>query len=214
MTEYRFCYNTTELLDSGDVNEPKKAGKQLKLPSWCWAASRGGATFLSQSQWRSGLKVEAWNVESQGMDTSGQVLGGRLTLRSLFGTLTCLTWDLYSIRTPISAITLWGAIHKRAGLNTVKEPRVMLDILQEDFKEENSKGLLFSMCARSKTGDGTGMYILLFKMVEGERGTFRRIGLAYAWSERVKERILKSSERELKLPCLEYRDGLHSIYII
>jgi hypothetical protein len=60
------------------------------------------------------------------------------------------------------------------------EPRVMLDILQEDFKEENSKGLLFSMRARSKTGEGTGMYILLFKMVEGERGTFRRIDLAYA----------------------------------
>ncbi|SPJ84113.1 related to tol protein [Fusarium torulosum] len=87
MTDNRFCYNTTELLDSGDANEPKKAGKQLKLPSWCWAASRGYASFLFQSRRRSHLKVEAWNVESQGTDTSGQVSGGRVTLRSLFGTL-------------------------------------------------------------------------------------------------------------------------------
>ncbi|KAM5371636.1 hypothetical protein ACJZ2D_007916 [Fusarium nematophilum] len=34
------------------------------------------------------------------------------------------------------------------------EPRVMLDILQEDFEEENTKGLLFSMCAMSKNEDG------------------------------------------------------------
>lgn len=70
------------------------------------------------------------------------------------------------------------------------------------------------MCARLKTGDGRGMYILLFKMVEGETGTFRHIRLAYAWRENVKKRILASSAREPKLLRLEYRDGLHSIYNI
>jgi hypothetical protein len=94
------------------------------------------------------------------------------------------------------------------------EPRVMLDILHEDFDQENAQGLLFCMCARSKNEDGRAMYILLLKMVQGEIGTFQRIGLAYAWSAKVKERALMRSPGEAQLPCLEYRDGLHSICII
>ncbi|RSL96634.1 hypothetical protein CDV31_013407 [Fusarium ambrosium] len=94
------------------------------------------------------------------------------------------------------------------------EPRVMLDILQEDFDQENAQGLLFCMCARSKNEDGRGMYILVLKMVQGETGTFQRIGLAYAWSTKVKERVLMRSPGEAQLPCLEYRSGLHSIRII
>ncbi|KAH6959432.1 heterokaryon incompatibility protein-domain-containing protein [Fusarium avenaceum] len=86
MTDHQFRYNTSNLLGSGR-DESKEASSQVRLPSWCWAASRSSATFISSFQWASVLQVEAWKLESQGMNTSGQILRGRLTVRSLFGTL-------------------------------------------------------------------------------------------------------------------------------
>lgn len=88
ITDHKFRYNTSNLLGSGrDEAKEASVSSQVKLPSWCWAVSRSSATFISEWGWISMLEVEAWKLESQGMDTSGQILGGRLTVRSLYGTL-------------------------------------------------------------------------------------------------------------------------------
>ncbi|KAH6964803.1 heterokaryon incompatibility protein-domain-containing protein [Fusarium venenatum] len=56
---------------------------QLMLPSWSWATSRGPVRFLSSLEsWEPLLKMEDWEVKSAGVDTSGQILGARLRVRS------------------------------------------------------------------------------------------------------------------------------------
>lgn len=88
ITNEKFRYNTSNLLGSGrDESKEASASSQVKLPSWCWAVSRSSATFISVCGWKPMLEVEAWKLESHGMDTSGQILGGRLTVGSLIGTL-------------------------------------------------------------------------------------------------------------------------------
>ncbi|EXK76562.1 hypothetical protein FOQG_18701 [Fusarium oxysporum f. sp. raphani 54005] len=192
--------------------------REYRAPSWSWASIDGPITPGEPRIQDSLITVEDYHLDYWTSDKTAAIRDGWLRLRGVLKKTTLARkgstpgggyhWDMMLDNERVNAL------EDASRGNT--EPRVMLDILQEDFKEENTKGLLFlfSMCARSKTGDGRGMYILLFKMVEGETGTFRRIGLAYAWSEKVKERILASSARESQLPCLEYRDGLHSICIV
>ncbi|KAF4333103.1 heterokaryon incompatibility [Fusarium beomiforme] len=190
--------------------------KEYRAPSWSWASIDGPITPGEPRIQDSLIMVEDYHLDYWTSDKAAAIRGGWLRIR---GVLKKTTLERKS-PTPGGGYH-WDMMLDNERVNVLEEtspgntePRVMLDILQEDFKEENTKGLLFSMCARSKTGEGRGMYILLFKMIEGETGTFRRISIAYAWSEKVKERILASSAREPKLPWLEYRDGLHSICII
>ncbi|EWG38335.1 hypothetical protein FVEG_01586 [Fusarium verticillioides 7600] len=190
--------------------------REYRAPSWSWASIDGPITPGEPRIQDSLITVEDYHLDYWTSDKTAAIRGGWLRLRGVLKKTTLARKS----STPGGGYH-WDMMLDNESLNVPEEaspgntePRVMLDILQEDFEHENTKGLLFSMCARLKTGDGRGMYILLFKMVEGETGTFRRIGLAYAWSEKLKERILASSAREPQLPCLEYRDGLHSICII
>ncbi|RSL59713.1 hypothetical protein CEP54_007169 [Fusarium duplospermum] len=155
--------------------------------------------------------LEDYHLDYWTDDKTAAIRGGWLRLRGVLKRTTLKRkarksygWDMFLDGEKVSAEEeMWSS-----------EPLVMLDMIQKDFVQENAQGLLFCMCARSKNEDGRGMYILVLKMVQGETGTFQRIGLAYAWSTKVKERVLMRSPGEAQLPCLEYRDGLHSICII
>ncbi|KAF4952768.1 hypothetical protein FGADI_6521 [Fusarium gaditjirri] len=156
---------------------------KYRAPSWSWASIDGPVTPGEPRIQDSLITVEDYHLDYWTSDETAAIRGGWLRLRGVLKKTTLVR----------KSSTLSGGYHWDMMLNNERvnvleeaspgniEPRVMLDILQEDFEEENAKGLLFSMCSRSKNGDGRGMYILLFKMVEGETGTFRRIGLAYAW---------------------------------
>ncbi|KAI5458928.1 heterokaryon incompatibility protein-domain-containing protein [Mariannaea sp. PMI_226] len=191
--------------------------REYRAPTWSWA-SIDGPIFPGQPRIQDSLiTVEEVYLDYQTSDDTGAIRGGWLRLR---GVLRRMALARISSTSPAGGY-YWDMLLDGKKVNNVEgippetaEPRVMLDILQGDFEEENAKGLLFSMCARSKNEQGRGMYVLLFKMVEGEVGTFRRIGIAYAWSAKVKKRILERSHGESQLPCLEYRDGLHSICIL
>lgn len=90
----------------------------------------------------------------------------------------------------------------------------MLDVVEEDFEEDGAKGLLYFMCGRLNILTGGSLYMLLLKKVEGQTGTFERIGLVLAWNNEIKERMLLRDPEEAQLPCLRYQDGLHSIHMI
>ncbi|KAM0228967.1 hypothetical protein ACHAPO_010374 [Fusarium lateritium] len=75
---------TENTLDLTSASGPRE-DFQLMLPSWSWATSRGPVRFLSSLEsWETMLKMEDWKVKSAGVDTSGQILGARLRVRSSF----------------------------------------------------------------------------------------------------------------------------------
>ena len=190
--------------------------KEYRAPSWSWASIDGPVTpGLPQIQ-HSLITVEDYHLDYWTADKTGAIRGGWLRLRGVLKKTVLerkedtpdgfYTWDMM-----LDGVKIHGA---EDASPRDPEPRVMLDIHQEDFEVENAKGLLYSMCAKSIKGDWRDMFILLLKRVEGETGTFQRIGLAFAWRSKVKEKILARSPGEAELPCLGYQDGLHSIRII
>lgn len=190
--------------------------KEYRAPSWSWASIDGPVVPGEPRIQDSLITIEDYHLDYWTSDETGPIRGGWLRLRGVLKKTTLgrkkptsgggYHWDIVLDGENFNALEEVSPVHS--------EPRVMLDVLQEDFEEENAKGLLFSMCARSNNEDGRGMYILMLKMVAEEKGTFQRIGVAFAWSKEVKERILMRSPEEAQLPCLEYKDGLHSICII
>lgn len=187
--------------------------REYRAPTWSWASIDGHVTPGEPRVQDSLITVQDYHLDYWTDDKAAAIRGGWLRLRGVLRKIT--------LEPKVGEGYYWDMLLDGEKINTREEtspansePRVMLDILQEDLDQQNAQGLLFCMCARSKNGDGRGMYILLLEMVQGETGTFQRIGLAYAWSTKVKERVLMRSPEEAQLPCLEYRDGLHSICII
>ncbi|KAF7547980.1 hypothetical protein G7046_g8839 [Stylonectria norvegica] len=192
--------------------------REYRAPTWSWASVDGHVTPGEPRIQDSLITVEDYHLDYWTDDKTSAIRGGWLRLRGVLKKTTLgrrppasgggYYWDMAIDDEKADSLE---EAHVVPGNS---EPRAMLDVLQEDFEEENRKGLLFYVCARSKKEEGGGMYLLLLKMVEEKTGTFQRIGLAYAWRNKTKERILRRSSEEAKLPCIEYQDGLHSIYII
>ncbi|EGO54153.1 hypothetical protein NEUTE1DRAFT_118076 [Neurospora tetrasperma FGSC 2508] len=59
------------------------------------------------------------------------------------------------------------------------------------------------------------MVLLLFKVVDEQRGVFGRIGVVYAYRDQ-REKILSIRREPEKppLPCAEFKDGKHTIIVI
>lgn len=72
------------------------------------------------------------------------------------------------------------------------------------------------MLGRIRKGDSeeATINLLLLELLDRDKAIFRRIGFANAYGKGAKIKILSRSQDEDKLPCNEYRDGLHSIRII
>ncbi|ENH74341.1 hypothetical protein FOC1_g10004952 [Fusarium oxysporum f. sp. cubense race 1] len=130
--------------------------REYRAPSWSWASIDGPITPGEPRIQDSLITVEDYHLDYWTSDKTAAIRGGWLRLRGVLKKTTLARkgstpgggyhWDMMLDNERVNAL------EDASPGNT--EPRVMLDILQEDFKEENTKGLLFSMCARSKTGDG------------------------------------------------------------
>ncbi|KAH7230086.1 heterokaryon incompatibility protein-domain-containing protein [Fusarium redolens] len=130
--------------------------REYRAPSWSWASIDGPITPGEPRIQDSLITVEDYHLDYWTSDKTAAIRGGWLRLRGVLKKTTLARksstpgggyhWDMMLDNERVNVL------EEASPGNT--EPRVMLDILQEDFKEENTKGLLFSMCARSKTGDG------------------------------------------------------------
>ncbi|SCO92278.1 uncharacterized protein FRV6_16406 [Fusarium oxysporum] len=130
--------------------------REYRAPSWSWASIDGPITPGEPRIQDSLITVEDYHLDYWTSDKTAAIRGGWLRLRGVLKKTTLARksstpgggyhWDMMLDNERVNVL------EDASRGNT--EPRVMLDILQEDFKEENTKGLLFSMCARSKTGDG------------------------------------------------------------
>ncbi|KAF6512809.1 hypothetical protein HZS61_007615 [Fusarium oxysporum f. sp. conglutinans] len=130
--------------------------REYRAPSWSWASIDGPITPGEPRIQDSLITVEDYHLDYWTSDKTAAIRGGWLRLRGVLKKTTLARKS----STPGGGY-YWDMMLDNERVNVLEdaspgntEPRVMLDILQEDFKEENTKGLLFSMCARSKTGDG------------------------------------------------------------
>ncbi|WXC44630.1 hypothetical protein QX201_004365 [Fusarium graminearum] len=82
-----FRFDTAHLIDPQIMSSPTKGDSQLILPSWSWATSRGCVFHFDYETWTPLVEVEAWQVNSQGTSTSGQLRVARLTLRGVLAML-------------------------------------------------------------------------------------------------------------------------------
>jgi hypothetical protein len=64
------------------------------------------------------------------------------------------------------------------------------------------------------SGTEGNLNILIPELADGEKGVFRRIGLAFGWGEDVKVKILPNTLEGENFPWVGYRNGMHSICII
>ncbi|KAH8730095.1 hypothetical protein GQ44DRAFT_723558 [Phaeosphaeriaceae sp. PMI808] len=90
---------------------------------------------------------------------------------------------------------------------------VMLDVLQDNFEEQNAKNSLYCMLG-GYYDDRNEKYALILEIEDPRKGVYRRIGILRTSSRKFMEEITASSVREDNFPCEEYRDGLHLIRII
>jgi hypothetical protein len=186
-------------------------------PSWSWASNNGQITYLDQTTKLShvvdGVLRHATN------DTTGRVASGWLDLRGQLKP-TLPSWTLKSRNCP------WEV----AG-----EPRHdiipdMPTFVHHQFGNDNTDKRLFYMPIANEitTSHIPVCQALLLRIVDGQLGVFERIGMAHelrrypAWLESDfpesdrRYQMLDELDEEVKqsLPCLEYRDGLHTIRII
>ncbi|KAF9776466.1 hypothetical protein IL306_005345 [Fusarium sp. DS 682] len=191
-----------------------------RAPTWSWAASNGavdpGRPNIEAADLL--IEVEDLKLEYVTNDKTGLIRGGWLRLRGVLK-------QLRLVRTHSSVTyghTDWNMVVNGVHFSAltgfeVQEPQlqVMLDARHENFEEQNAMAALYCMPGRMRRADNDGsIYILLLELVDREKGSFRRIGLARGWGADVQAKILACSVEESKFPCEEYLEGRHLIRII
>ncbi|KAL5625662.1 hypothetical protein FOBRF1_000005 [Fusarium oxysporum] len=191
-----------------------------RAPTWSWAASNGavdpGRPNIEAADLL--IEVEDLKLEYVTNDKTGLIRGGWLRLRGVLK-------QLRLVRTHSSITyghTDWNMVVNGVHFSAltgfeVQEPQlqVMLDARHENFEEQNAMAALYCMPGRMRRADNDGsIYILLLELVDREKGSFRRIGLARGWGADVQAKILACSVEESKFPCEEYLEGRHLIRII
>ncbi|RSL44660.1 hypothetical protein CEP53_011129 [Fusarium sp. AF-6] len=140
-------YLEGELLWMVQGNHHTTRPKEYRAPTWSWA-SIDGPVIPGQPRIQDSLiTVQDYHLDYWTDDKTAAIRGGWLRLRGVLRRATLKRkagegyyWDMFLDGEKINTR------EKTSSANC--EPRVMLDILQEDFDQENAQGLLFCMCAR------------------------------------------------------------------
>lgn len=94
------------------------------------------------------------------------------------------------------------------------QPHVELDPPFTESSWQDVPGSLYCMPAAQCSRGEEDVYILIFEVVDHEKGIYRRVGIAHGWGGEMQEKMDQRSEREHEFPCEEFRDGLHTIRVI
>lgn len=195
---------------------------EYRAPSWSWASIDGPVAPGSQLLKHSLIKVEEVHLEYLTDDVYGAVTRGWIRLRGALRQLQLVRispktnrhsqWDMFLEGVKVVEPAMGKAI-------SAYPLEVCLDLFHTGFEEENANNMLFAMFARKlmvPQGVAGGLAMLLLRVVEKEKAIFERIGFARVPDLTTTELLLKA-ERPTDapaIPCLDERDGMHSICII
>lgn len=190
-----------------------------RAPSWSWTATDNEVDPGLLAVGAADMLIEAQDVQLDytADDKTGLIKGGWLRLRGVLKQLvilphhssssgSCRDWSMIVNGVQVSVLS--------DSAEREPQPHVMLDAPHRHFDEEITDGNLYCMPARVREGDEGSIYVLILLLEDRKWGIFRRVGLARGWGKDVKDKVLARTTEESKLPCEEYRDGLHTIRII
>lgn len=188
-------------------------------PSWSWASVTGtvqpGRPDIDAADIL--ITVISFGLEYATEDNTGLVKSGWIHLR---GTLKPIALVEPELRTA-SNMKSWSIVINGERFNKFGDRerqdlqlQVMLDSFHHDFNEENAKGALYCMPGRVRRIEGGSLYLLLLEVIDREKGTFRRIGLARGYGADLQIKILTRSPQESQFPCKAYTEAGHLVCII
>jgi hypothetical protein len=190
-----------------------------RAPSWSWASIDGEIFCVNHDVQDCSIYVEDVVLNHASKDTTGAVTGGWLDMRGSLKPMKLLKKDHGC------SLEWFMLIDNRVVDNAVErypgmDASVNLDIEPIDrfaFENDNAEGRLFVMPAHEYPTRGGGTLIcLVLRLVETGNATFERIGIVTAYKDHGKEQLLEDLCEAVKaqLPCLRYKNGLHTIRII
>jgi hypothetical protein len=196
-------------------------------PSWSWASISDPISILPLESLMVLIQVVDVVVQHATDDITGQVTGGWLDLRGQLKPMT-LSWIEYGGMDAF--LDGWKITMDKLSPKPRKYCQVILDVPvphTHHFENDNAEGRLFYMPFTGSifheyvAGESQFIEAFLLRVIDAQIGVFERIGMAHADGEVASENevpgeLLDELEEEVKkrLPCLEYRDGLHTIRII
>lgn len=202
---------------SGETSRPT----EYRAPSWSWASIDGPVDLGYGVIEYSLINVEEVHLEYLTDDVFGALKGGWIRLhgalrqlqlvRTSFETKRRWQWDMF-----LEGVKI---IMPDIGNLPPYPPDVCLDLSHDGFQHENANNMLFAMFARKlmvSKGQLRGLAMLLLRVVDREKAIFERIGFARVEDLTMTERILETPRpaEAPAIPCLDERDGMHSICVI
>ncbi|RSM08590.1 hypothetical protein CEP52_004607 [Fusarium oligoseptatum] len=178
-----------------------------RAPTWSWVASVGRVWPAERlMDGLSLIKVEKVHLDYVTEDTWGMLRGGWLHLRGHLKKLSLIHPDDWKM--VVNGVQVEGATKYDA------KPHVYFDTPESEGNKESEPNL-YCMIGRRVTTVCEGLiFVLLLELVDGETGTFKRIGIARGVVKDPEATFISPSEGEDEFPCLEYVDGQHLICII
>lgn len=184
-----------------------------RAPSWSWALIDGLIWSPTFSQDGCLFEIEDVHLSYATPDKTGGITAGWLRLRGVL-----LQTKLVKAREYEAAFDLYLEGVRIAAVRTTPgrvSPIVKFDVSEGGVDYGSAEDQIFSMVGHAGNEDWP-MPLLLFKVVDEQRGLFERIGVVLIYFEVQEEKILSVRREPEKppLPCAEFKDGKHTIIVI
>jgi Heterokaryon incompatibility protein (HET) len=215
---WRFCLESQLLWyvqDCKQINhEPSAHASVYRAPSFSWASVDGNISGGQLTDEGMLIDVVEINIEHETNDVTGLIKSGFLRLKGTLKLLK-LAWDMFT-ETWVMTVNGTDLLPRMETERERLGPLVFLDVNQPDFNELNERDALFCMPARAPMEQWTLLVCLIFEKVEGQNGTFRRLGISMTGNKELVNMLLTTHENEASLPCEQYGEDSrrHTIRVI
>ncbi|KAK3503959.1 heterokaryon incompatibility protein-domain-containing protein [Neurospora crassa] len=184
-----------------------------RAPSWSWASIDGVIWPSTLPQDGCLFEIEDVHLSYATPDKTGGITAGWLRLRGVL-----LETKLVKMREHEAVFDVYlEGVSVAADFTTIGRvsPIVAFDSAEGSVDYENVEGRIFSMVGHAGNERLT-MGLLLFKLVNEQRGVFERIGMVIIDHKEQNKKILSIRRESEKppLPCAEFKDGKHTIIVI
>jgi hypothetical protein len=189
-----------------------------RAPSWSWASVEHQVIIRSRSEDDHILyHIEDVHLTHATQDTTGHILSGWLQVRACLKPTRLARHQLNDESTDPYGVH-W---HMIDDANERIYCNIMFDappLSRMSFVEDNAQNRLFYIPTMRWTTRTTNSCAcgLLLRVVDEDWGIFERLGYISSGGYKSLSAMLDNLEEEVKksLPCIRYKDGLHTIRII
>lgn len=178
-----------------------------RAPTWSWVSSVGHLFTVGPStDGQALIKVEKIHLDYVTEDTWGMLRGGWLHLGGHLNKLSLIDPGHWKM--------VVNGVQVEVATGNVRQLTIYLDTPSSEKDRYYGSDLYCMLARRAKSNYKDHVFVLLLELVDGESGTFKRIGLARGDVTNVQSTFISPSKGEDEFPCLEYVDGQHLIRII